>query len=451
MLNKKFNSIKAELFFKLSILIIITLLITDLIAFLFTRHEIQELFDANLIKSSKLILNLTKDEAEEGNVVNFNLDDDKEIFHQYEHKLHYQIWKGEELIYNSDGNIIVSKPIKSGFDDYLINDKRWRGFAFYDAEDDIMVVSLEKHGVRSDLIRKILTSLIIFLSISVVPITFIIWNVINKKFSSVDDLLKRIREISVKKLLPISEIDLPLEVRPFVDSLNSLLGKLNESLESERRFTDYAAHELRTPLAAIKTRTQLLLKNNNKDREEEFFNDLIKSVDRATHLVNQLFILARLEAENQKLINENINLKEITETIIKNYQEVLTSKGLAININASENLIVLSNKIYIEIMLSNLVDNAIKYSSKNQPINIDIAKEGKSIIFKITNQGEKISDEQIKNIFDKFYRIATKDSVGCGLGLAIVKKIAELHNIEIQFRSESLGNVVEVKFVDVFI
>ena len=446
--NRAPQSIKKNLIIALSSLIGVTLIVVYLVSFFATKDEINEVFDANMVKSSRLIFGLIKQGATTENAGDLSLVFDEEleerIFHRYEYRIHSQAWKDGKLIYNSDENLVVPIPQNEGFSDIIINDKNWRGFSFYDEKSRIRILVLEKHRIRNKLSLEILFSLIVPLLISFAPLFAIIITTVNRKLRTLNLLAVRIQKMSGNSLEKFRDNNVPLELKPFVKSFNQLLAKLADSMEAERRFTDYAAHELKTPLAAIKIQAQLLQKNKNKEREKEYLENLVDGINRASHMVNQLLTLSRLEPENKNIEKQQCDLVQMAKMIVKNFDEKIAAKNLQIKFDCQESSFI-ANSTYIEVLLRNIIDNAIKYSFEGSEINIKIVPQ--KII--VSNKGVEISAEDRGKIFDKFYRMNHADFVNemsCGLGLAIVKKIVELHDGEISFESENGINSLQIIF-----
>jgi two-component system, OmpR family, sensor histidine kinase QseC len=444
--NRSSQSIKKSLIIALSTLIGITLIAVYLISFFATRKEINEVFDANMVKSSRLIFGLMKNgsiKENEGDLsLSFDSELEQKVFHHYEYRIHSQAWKNGKLIYNSDENLIVPIPENDGFSDIAMNERDWRGFSFYDEKSHIRILVLENHHIRNALSLEILLSLIVPLLFSFIPLLTIIITTINGKFKILDLLAVKIQKMSGNSLEQFRDNNVPLELKPFVKSFNQLLTKLADSMESERRFTDYAAHELKTPLAAIKIQAQLLLRNKNKDREKEYLENLIDGTNRASHMVNQLLTLSRLEPENRNIEKEQFDLAKTAEFILQSYEGKMSTKNLTAEFNSTESVIK-ANKIYIEILLRNLIDNAIKYSTKGSNICVNISAKK----IKISNHGAAISKEERAKIFNKFYRTNHSDlenEMSCGLGLAIVKKIVDIHQGNVVFESKGGVNMVRI-------
>lgn len=445
------TSIKKNLIKRLSLLIAIALTITYFTSFLNTKKEIQEVFDADLIKSAKILAILIKHESfRKDEAIDSGLQ--QKVLNRYEYKIHAQAWKKNRIIYNSGESLKLAEPTEEGFKDIELNDKKWRSFTFHDEQSQIKILVLEESEIRNQLISEIILSLLIPLFISFVPLFLIINAIVRKELQPLNLLGLKIKKISTKTLKEFENPQAPKELQPFLTSFNALLIRLSESMESERRFTDYAAHELNTPLTAIKLQAQFLATNKNKEKESEYLQDLINGVNRATHLVDQLLTLARIESDTKIFAKEQFDLAELVKFVSAEYKNKADERNIKINFNCDEtspNLIE-AHKTYIEILIRNLVDNALKYSKESEAIEISLSKKNKSLHLKISNKGEKISPEEISQIFKNFYRTNQNDPssypTGSGLGLAISKKIVDLHSGVILFKSEEGINSVEVTF-----
>jgi signal transduction histidine kinase len=448
LLNKMIfkNSIKSKLFTYLSALISITLIIITITSFVITKHETNEVFDSNLVRTAKLLLSLTKHEVIEHEtkdsfIIDLGLADDRQ-FHRYEYKTHFQIWKAEFLIYNSSVGITVNRPINEGFRNVVINDRKWRSFAIHDKESDVIIEVIERKDVRGELIAEILLTLLFPLLLSFIPILLIIWIVVNKSFVKLVTLSQDIKNTSLQLLKPLEiNKNLPTEIRPLVDSLNFLLLKLDESVNNERKFIDYASHELQTPLTVIKTKTQFLIRKHLNDKELiGDLGNLLDAVNRVIGLSNQLLVLSRIDTEDRIVSKENFNLSFLVNEVAINFYTTSQNKGINIIATIQDSCTIFANKYHVEILLNNLFDNAIKYSPNNTDIAINLVAKKSQISFTIINKGALIAKEDQKQIFERFYRTQDNNKKGSGLGLSIVKRITNLHNGEIKLTSNNKGN-----------
>lgn len=447
------NSLKLKLFINISFLVSLTLLITSAVSFVAARNEIREVLDADMAESAKLILKIAKYNPNQNFLLEKNEEIEEKIFHKFEKEIHLQVWKKDKLIHDSDKGFFIEKPQDEGYSNLEINGEKWRKFCLRDDKSNLTILILERDKVRHQLILQILASLFIPLIFSFPAILIVIWSSIKSRLEGFSKLSYEIEKISANTLLPFSNQDLPVEVEPLINSLNIMIARLDDAMESERRFTNYAAHELRTPLAAIKAQTQLLLRNKDQEKAAEYLQDLVKGVDRMTHLINQILVLSRLEPENNNITKEKIDLVALMNNLLKEHHDLIDKKHLKILFNFKGEFIIFGNKTYFEIMLNNLLDNALKYSVADKEIIVDFEEGEEEIILRITNFGEEISADEIGKLFEKFYRARGNQVVGCGLGLAIVKKIIELHGGVVKFFSvqeNGLGkNMVELRLLRV--
>lgn len=436
------KSIKTNLIIKLSSLIAVTLAITYFAAYISVRKEINLVLDADLIKSSKLILGVVRHDHFDYSAGDLESELSQKLFNKFEYKIHIQAWKAGQMVYNSGEKLDVARPDYEGFKDVWIQDRWWRSFSISDRASDITVLVLEKNSLRNHLISEILVTLLIPLILCFVPLFLIIISAVKSELNPLKSLAQSIEEISMKSLKQYRSPKVPDEMMPFVNSFNSLLARLDESMESERRFSDYAAHELNTPLAAIKLQAQIIASGKHPQKNSEYLADLLSATDRAAYLVEQLLTLSRLEIDDKDLAKEAVDLNELLAVLIESKSQIFADKKLKIFLQKSDapNLIK-ANKVYIEIMIKNILRNAFKYSFDDGEISVKIDRG----IVEIINFGKEISAEEIGKIFDNFYRAKnSQDQVGSGLGLSIAKKIANLHGGEIYFKSSAGKTVVTI-------
>jgi signal transduction histidine kinase len=217
---------------------------------------------------------------------------------------------------------------------------------------------------------------------------------------------------------------------PLTEAMNRLLRRLEESFRREREFTDNAAHELRTPLAAMKTQTQVLAKKLGQQPDiKEGFENLNVTIDRTHHLVEQLLSLARLQNQTFKLLPTD--LSECLQQEIHELAPLSARKGQSLNLNIAEDVLVMGNADTLSMLLRNLIDNAIKYTPDNEEINISLTHQGQ---LNITDTGPGIQDKDKVRVFERFVRTDKTGKTGSGLGLSIATWIAGIHGVSIQLQ-----------------
>ena len=251
-------------------------------------------------------------------------------------------------------------------------------------------------------------------------------------------------------------IDLPTnkdELFTLTSSINELLDRLADTIEREKQFTSDASHQLRTPLAVLKGTLEVLVRKPRSSEEyTEKIIGSIKEIDRLSEIVNQLLLLARFDNASQELQKHTVNLLTATDTVLHRYKNVIQKKELKINVfnETKDSTVVTAHSYYIDLILDNILSNAIKYSNPKSAIDIHFLQNTEQIICLIQDYGIGIKMTDLPQVFNPFYRsnaLVHKEISGNGLGLSIVKKAADLLGVEVLLSSEfGTGTVVELRF-----
>jgi two-component system sensor histidine kinase QseC len=300
----------------------------------------------------------------------------------------------------------------------------------------------EKDELLSDLLWGLIWPLIIGLPILAV----IVYSVVFWASSSISVLQSAIVDRKPESLELIEISGLPKEISPLVDELNQLLLKVKNLLEHEKRFTADAAHELRTPIAAIKTQAEVI----KLDREfnDDALSNLIEGCDRASRLIEQLLALSRVETSKELFSRAPLNVsdfvrKQIAEVypeIEKKHQQIQFIEEGFYQVNVNEGL--------LHIVVRNLLDNAIRYSPLKSQIDVSVNKKDGHVYLLIEDSGNGLTNEQISKLGVRFQRIGQPNSTGSGLGWSIINKIADIQgfNIKVSKGSQWGGLLVSVRF-----
>ena len=254
---------------------------------------------------------------------------------------------------------------------------------------------------------------------------------------------------SPTQLSPVSTDGLPQEIIPMITSLNGLLLRLDYALSSERRFTSDAAHELRTPLAALKAQAQVAARSNNKDQRINAIEQIIRSMDRLTRMVEQLLTLARLDPDDATKQHSRIDLEKIVEAASSDLAPDALKKKLHFElIRKGEYFVINGQAIALSILARNLIDNAIRYTPQDGQVIISVCAENDQVIFSVRDTGPGIPIKEQQRIFDRFYRILGNNADGSGLGLSIVKRIADMHHAKLKLvtPADQIGIEFQVLF-----
>ncbi len=352
---------------------------------------------------------------------------------QENNAIEFQILQNERRIGYSENAPREILSQSEGFSQSEIANKLWRVFSAR-AGDSRIVVGQDLN-VRKSLIQDLILSNLWPMLIALPIIALTLWISVTVALRPLSVLAFAIKKRSPEQLTPIDLHQVPIEITPVVQSLNDLLGVVGKALEREKQFTDNAAHELRTPLAAIKTQAQLALRSTNEQEKNESILAVDQGVDRAAKMVSQLLTLSRLDPENLNLSFSSVNLSVLTAQVIAKLVPQALLKKIDIGLEESEQVTVEADASYLEMLISNLVDNAIRYSPQNGLVDVRIQKTDFTAILIIEDNGPGIPEKDRERVFDRFVRLSGGLADGSGIGLAIVKKIASLHHAKVDLDS----------------
>jgi len=420
------HSIKSRLLKILLIPLLIGFSVLGVASFYNTQHEAEEIYDAQLAHFARMLELLTVRGVTlvpPAPVDKFNIQYNTPQS-SYEKNFAYRVWiNGKPVLKSLHSADFGEYPEEEGFSDRELNGKDWRFLTIKDGPLTVEVA--EDYEARQDLIDRVILSIFIPLIILIPFILFTVIYGLNIGLRPLSALSNAVSRRNADDLHPINKEDIPEEVEPLVDNLNNLMAKIEEALEKEKRFTSYAAHELRTPLAAIKAQIQVALRHKDLNKQKEMFNDVNIGVDRMSHLVEQLLTLMRVQKGGVE--KHNFNISELLERVIKSYELQAKDKGLKINSNITNDISIEANSEMIEIMFNNLISNSIKYSDSKGNIEINLVREDEGISFSTSNPSKEINDEDLQNMFEPFHRLKGETETGVGIGLSIVKWIVDAH------------------------
>jgi two-component system sensor histidine kinase QseC len=367
---------------------------------------------------------------------------------EYEKSLSYQIWSGDGRLLFRSANAPV-KPLTEvdGFSENTGKDGRvWRNYGIWNQHHDLRVVVTEAHDVRHQLIYRIALHLISPLVLGLPVLIFLLWLSIGRGLDSLSILTSEISSRKPDNLTPLDENHAPEEVRPMVLALNDLLLRFGHSLESERRFTADAAHELRTPLAAIQAQLHAARAAKSEDERMRAMAQLQLGVERGIRLVGQLLTLARLDPEQALPDAEPLSLADVAQMTCAEQAPLALQRGQALELSAEPDLPpVVGNADMLTMLFCNLVGNAIRYTPRGSHIHVDVRRHASGFLIEVNDDGPGIPVEHREHVFDRFFRVAHSDQPGTGLGLTICRRIVELHNASIELDDGAGGVGLSVK------
>jgi two-component system sensor histidine kinase QseC len=367
----------------------------------------------------------------------------------YLDKFNFQVWTdgGKLLLHSSTAPKIPLTSETDGFSDKTISDQNWRVFTTYNEKAGIRTVLAERYDTRNELGHRIAQDDLYIMLLTFPLSGLLIWIIIGRGLDSLDKVAEEVANRAPSHLEPVDLQEVPEEIKPVIDELNKLFYRLKEGFEREKRFAADAAHELRTPLAALKTQAQVALNSSDIHEKNQALQKLIASVNRSTHIVQQLLTLSRLVPEATSLTDEDeVNLVKLTRELLAMLAPSAVEKHIELEFE-SDPIIpkILGNQTALGILIRNLVDNAIRYCNENGRVLVRLLKVNNDIIFEVSDNGPGIPPELQARVFERFFRVLGNKSPGSGLGLAIVQQICELHGGRITLASPKIGTGLIVR------
>ena len=251
----------------------------------------------------------------------------------------------------------------------------------------------------------------------------LVWFGVARGLRPLADLGWQVAQREPDRLETLNTDGVPEEARPLVASLNRLFGRVTRVLESERRFTADAAHELRTPLAALRTQAQVARAATGDAERRHALDNVFSGCDRATHLLQQLLTLARLESGYLAGGKEKCNLHHVAKAVIAELAPMALTRQVEIELADAPAADIVGYPGLIAILLRNLIDNAVRYSSDGGTVRVEARVSDGAASLSVSYEGPGISPTERSNVGQRFYRILGSGETGSGLGLSIVKHI----------------------------
>ncbi|MBX3709224.1 MAG: sensor histidine kinase N-terminal domain-containing protein [Gammaproteobacteria bacterium] len=443
------KSIKYFLLISLLLSITIASAINGIGNYLLDEQVIQPYLDNQLISVSSLItiLNQSSNPKIRADIIQY-LRTSQPIIKQ---KFLFQVW-------SQSGELLLSLPHQPplslenaplGFSDQDIHGNNWRTYATYDDKMHVKIIVAELYNLRRKLADDIAKSNANILLITYPVFGLLVWFIVNLALRSITKVTTEISNRASTFLEPVHLAEIPVEIKPLVAELNQLFIRLKLAFERNKRFAADAAHELRTPLAALKTHAQVALKSDNETDRSKALQKVIESVNRSSHVVAQLLTLSRLGEEETLTDIKPLGLHKLATEIIAYLAPHAFEKNIEIELTPSPaEPIVMGNDTALGILIRNVVDNAIRYTPPYGEVKISIIDTGVQVILRVIDTGPGIPLELRERVFERFYRVLGTKASGSGLGLAIVNQITTLHHgtIHLTIPPNGIGLQFDVAF-----
>jgi two-component system sensor histidine kinase QseC len=354
----------------------------------------------------------------------------------------------EFQIIRADGTLLARSPNAPdmlvngalGYANIIHEAHPWRSLTLATRKGEYRIQVAQLVRLRDREALEIARKTVLPLGILFLPLLVLIYFSIRRGLKPLDDLANDVGMRSPENLSALVSPSAPLEARPLVLALNQLLLRLATTLEHERRFTADAAHELRTPLAAVKIQAQVALVSNDTADQRHALKQVLAGANRATHLVEQLLRMARLDPLARLPDPREIDLAELARRLIAELYASDEAGRKNIDLDISDGLVrVNGDPDLLGAALRNLLDNALRYTPAGSKITVYVRVENGEPVLGVIDEGEGVPAEELPRLLERFYRGRGTGVEGSGLGLAIVSRIAGLHGARLEVDNRQAG------------
>ena len=353
-----------------------------------------------------------------------------------------QMWSPDGVrVFHSVSRARLPQRAVLGFSNVKSNGTTYRVFSIQANNQTVQVAQdlAVRRNMAGNLALRTLGPIAVMMPILMV----VVWWVVSGSLEPVARVRKQVAQRQADDLSPVSEAGLPDEVRPLVHELNLLFGRVRTAFDAQQNFVADAAHELRTPLAALRLQTQSLERAADPEARKVAVGRLTAGIDRATRLVEQLLVLARQEASAANgAAARPVDLAELARRTVGDLVGLAQAKEVDLGLQHADPVSIDGQPDALHILLRNLVENAVKYTPGGGTVDIAVRADKEAIDVIVEDSGPGIPPEERERVFDRFYRVAGSEAAGSGLGLAIIKAIAERHGATHKLdKSERLGGL----------
>lgn len=298
--------------------------------------------------------------------------------------------------------------------------------------------------VREELAADLAIRMLIPFFVLIPLLAGLIWWVVGRSLCPLRTVAMAVSARHADAMQDIDETDLPQEIAPVVVALNQLLARLNQAMQAQKAFIADAAHELRSPLTALKLQVQLTERAGSSEQRSAAFAKLNQRLDRTIHMVKQLLDLARSEPRQKTVPPKPVDFSALVQETVQDFLPLSTARQINMQLDVQPGIVVSGCYADLRILVANLVDNAIRYTHSPGLVQVRVVHEaGRNVLYVIDN-GNGIPESERERVFDRFYRREGTDEVGSGLGLAIVRNIAEAHQAVLTLSDNLTGHGLAV-------
>jgi len=410
-----------------------------------TSDELDELLDGHLAQSAALLV------AQQGrNLPERHSDDDTPLedapsLHKYAPRVAFQVFHEGALVLRSAnaGSAPMSTKTRGFSTVELTDQKQWRVFGAQGSEGDVQVFVAEQVKSRDSILWAVLKGVLTPLMYALPLLAVVGWLAVRQGLAPLRHLSSALAQRQPQALEPVTLQDLPSEIQPVVQSLNALFERIGRMMASERRFTADAAHELRTPIAAIRMQAQVALAaGDDTATREHALAYTLAGCDRATHLVEQLLTLSRLESSSASAPTGTVDVSAVTRRVAADLALAALGRAQDLVLEADAPCPIAADDMLTSVLVRNLLDNAMRYSPAGAHVQVAVSCTDTHVMLQVDDSGPGLSDANMAKLGERFFRVLGTEQTGSGLGWSIVRRIAAVYQAQVAVqRSDRLGGL----------
>ncbi len=447
----RLKSLQARLLALLLSLVTVVWLGAAAFTWIDARHELDELLDSHLAQAAALLV------VQQANA---HHDDDDPVadapsLHKYAPKVAFQVFhEGLLVMRSANAGLVPMAEESNGFSTVTLGEgAQWRVFATRGGKRDVQVYVGEQTETRDDILWAVLGGVLLPLVFALPLMALLLWWAVRHGLAPLRQLSQVLGRRQPKALQPVVLSDMPSEIEPLVRALNALFERIDTMVASERRFTADAAHELRTPIAAIRAQAQVALgAGRDTAQRDHALQFTLAGCDRATRLVEQLLTLARLEAaasqSSAPLGASTTDLSALTRRVAADLAPAALLRQQVLILEAPNACPVNGDDTLLSVLVRNLIDNALRYSPSGATVQVSVSVQANQTLLHVQDSGPGLKPAELTRLGERFYRVLGTEQAGSGLGWSIVKRIADVFGAQVHASSSELlgGLAVTVRW-----
>ncbi|MDW9689193.1 two-component sensor histidine kinase [Sinorhizobium meliloti] len=398
-----------------------------------TQAEVERVLDARLMEAARMVSSLITDHqidpaaAASAATASAPPAPFEQAGGSYSRQLSCQIWSLQgSLVSRSESAPATSLASHTnGFEETEIDGERWRVYAVVNPTLGVRVLVGDSLEIRDRLIGDVIKGLLVP-GVVILPILAgLIWLSVGRGLAPLTRIAEGLAGRSASELHSVDASSVPREVRPVIRALNSLFGRVAEARDRERSFTAYAAHELKTPLAGLKTQAQIALRADDPTIQRDALSRISTSVDRTSRMVRQLIDLAAVDASQDVASHEPVDLTVLVGEVASELETQLAANNVHVAVELADQMqlptVMRGDRILARLAIRNLLENAIHHSPKGGEVRCRVVANEGQLVVEILDQGPGIAQEDEKRVTERFFRGSKAHGHGSGLGLSIVQ------------------------------